>query len=48
MLLPAVSVLTVGAILHAPPRPNWARFPSRCLAVAIFLIPGVLHALMVP
>jgi membrane protease YdiL (CAAX protease family) len=48
MFLPAISVLIVSLAMHEPPRIRWDRFPSRYLPVALFLIPGVLHAVMLP
>ena len=48
MFLPAVSVLIVGVLMNEAPRVSWGRFPLRYLPVALFLIPGVLHAVMLP
>ena len=48
MFLPAVSVLIVGATMNEVPRLSWDRFPVAYLPVALFLIPGVLHAAMLP
>jgi uncharacterized protein len=48
MFLPAVSVLAVNFAMHEPPCLRWDRFPPRYLPVALFLIPGVFHAVMLP
>jgi membrane protease YdiL (CAAX protease family) len=48
MFLPAIAVLFVTATMNEPPRVRWHSFPIRCLPVALFLIPGVLHAVMLP
>ena len=48
MFLPAVSVLIVGVIMREPPRVHWDRLPLRYLPLALFLIPVVLHAVMLP
>jgi uncharacterized protein len=48
MFLPAVSVLIVNFAMHEPPRIRWDRFPPKYLPVALFLIPGVFHAVMLP
>jgi hypothetical protein len=48
MFLPAVSVLIVSATMKEPPRIRWDRLPLRYLPVALFLIPVVLHAVMLP
>jgi len=48
MLLPAVSVLIVSSVMNEAPRVRWDRFPLRYLPAALFLIPGVLHAVMLP
>ena len=48
MFLPAISVLIVSTKLNEHPRVNWERFPLRYLPVAVFLIPGVLHAVGLP
>jgi membrane protease YdiL (CAAX protease family) len=48
MFLPALSVLIVNLVTHDPPRISWYRFPLRYLPVALFLIPGVFHAVMLP
>ena len=46
--LPAVAVLIVTATLNEQPRVRWDNFPLRYLPVALFLIPGVLHAVTLP
>jgi membrane protease YdiL (CAAX protease family) len=46
--LPAVAVLIVAATLNEGPRVRWDAFPLRYLPVALFLIPGVLHAVTLP
>jgi membrane protease YdiL (CAAX protease family) len=48
MFLPACAVLVVSSITNEGLRIRWGRFPLRYLPVALFLIPGVLHAVMVP
>src|SRR5579872_77884 len=48
MFLPAVAVLIVNSVRKEPPRIRWDSFPLRYLPVALFLIPGVLHAVMLP
>jgi membrane protease YdiL (CAAX protease family) len=48
MFLPAVSVLIVNVAMNEPLRIGWGRFPLKYLSVALFLIPGVLHAVMLP
>lgn len=48
MFLPAVSVLVVSAAMKEGPRVNWDLLPIRYAPVAIFLIPVVLHAVMLP
>ncbi|HTF67829.1 MAG TPA: CPBP family intramembrane glutamic endopeptidase [Edaphobacter sp.] len=48
MFLPSVSVLIVNLAMNEPPRIRWDHFPLRYLPVALFLIPGVLHAVMLP
>jgi membrane protease YdiL (CAAX protease family) len=48
MFLPAVSVMIVGGAMNEFPRVRWDRFPLRYLPVALFLIPGVLHAVLLP
>jgi len=48
MLLPAVSMLIVSKMMHEPLRVVWDRFPLKYLPVALFLIPGILHLVMLP
>jgi len=48
MFLPAVSVLIVSSATNEAPRVRWDHFPLRYLPVALFLIPGVLHAVVLP
>ncbi len=48
MFLPAVSVLIVSVTMKEAPRIRWDRLPLRYLPLALFLIPGVLHAVMLP
>jgi len=48
MFLPAISVLIVGSAMNETPQVRWDRFPLRYLPVALFLIPGVQHAVMLP
>jgi uncharacterized protein len=48
MFLPAASVLIVTLTMKEGPLVHWHRFPLRYLPVALFLIPGVLHAVMLP
>jgi len=48
MFLPAVSVLIVSSAMNEGPRVRWDYFPIRYLPVALFLIPGVQHAVMLP
>jgi hypothetical protein len=48
MFLPAVSVLIVNSAMNEAPRVSWDRFPLRYLPVALFLIPGVQHAVKLP
>jgi membrane protease YdiL (CAAX protease family) len=48
MFLPAVSVLIVNSTMTEAPRVRWNRFPVKYLPVALFLIPGVMHAVVLP
>lgn len=48
MFLPAISVLILALAMNEPPRIRWDHFPLRYLPVALFLIPGILHAVMLP
>jgi hypothetical protein len=48
MFLPAAAVLVVGSSMNENPRIRSDAFPLRYLLAALFLIPGVLHAAMLP
>jgi membrane protease YdiL (CAAX protease family) len=49
MLIPAVSVLATNAVVRDEQRPiDWGRLPWRYLPVALFLMPLVMHAAMLP
>ena len=48
MFLPAIAVLFVTIAINEAPRVRWNSFPMRFLPVALFLIPGVLHTVMLP
>ncbi len=48
MFLPAAAVLFVSVAMNEHPRVRWDCFPATYLPVALFLIPGVLHAVMLP
>lgn len=48
MFLPAIAVLIVSSAMNEAPRVRWDRFPLKYLPTALFLIPGVLHATMLP
>ena len=48
MFLPAVSVLIVSSAMNEAPRVRWDHFPLRYLPAALFLIPVVQHAVMLP
>jgi len=48
MFLPAVAVAIVTATMNEPPRGRVDRLPLAWLPVALFLIPVVLHAAMLP
>jgi membrane protease YdiL (CAAX protease family) len=48
MVAPSVAVLIAGLPMNEAPRLRWDRFPVNYLPVALFLIPGVLHAVMLP
>jgi membrane protease YdiL (CAAX protease family) len=48
MFLPSIAVLLVTAAMNEAPRVRWNSFPMRFLPVALLLIPGVLHAVMLP
>ncbi|MBV8843291.1 MAG: hypothetical protein JO307_10825, partial [Bryobacterales bacterium] len=44
MFLPAAAVVLVNRTRNEPPRVHWTSFPMRYFPIALFLIPGVLHA----
>jgi membrane protease YdiL (CAAX protease family) len=46
--VPAVAVVIVAATLNEGPRVRWDSLPLRYLPVALFLIPGTLHAVTLP
>ena len=48
MFFPAVSALIVSATMNEPFHICWDRFPIKYFPLALFLIPGVLHAVMFP
>jgi membrane protease YdiL (CAAX protease family) len=48
MILPAIAVLIVHTAMHEPPRVDWNEFPLQYLPAALFLMPAVLHAVMLP
>ncbi len=48
MFLPAVAVLIVNIAMKEPPYIDPKPFPWKYLPVALFLIPVVLHAVMLP
>lgn len=48
MFLPAVAVLIASSAMNDAPRVRWGYLPLRYLPVALFLIPGLLHATMLP
>jgi len=48
MFLPAVAVLVVDSTLSEPPRVDWNKLPPAYLPLAVFLIPVVMHATMLP
>jgi membrane protease YdiL (CAAX protease family) len=48
MFLPAAAVFLVNATMNEPVRINWTSFPIKYLPIALFLIPGLLHAVMLP
>jgi len=48
MLLPAVALALVRVTRNEPVRIHWTRFPARYLPIALLLIPGLLHAVMIP
>ena len=48
MFIPAIAALATGIATHDRLGIGWDRFPIRYLPIALFLIPGVLHAVMLP
>lgn len=48
MLLPTVAAIVVSVAMKEPVRVRWDRFEVRYLPIALLLIPGVLHAVMLP
>jgi membrane protease YdiL (CAAX protease family) len=49
MLIPAAAVLLTNASIGEQRRPSgWDRFPARYLPAALFLMPAVMHAAMLP
>ena len=48
MLLPAAAAAIAGTVTNEPPRIDWSRMPVAYLPVALFLIPGIMHAAMLP
>jgi membrane protease YdiL (CAAX protease family) len=48
MFLPAGAAAILSATRNEPPHVRWSSFPLRYLPVALFLVPGVLHAVMLP
>jgi hypothetical protein len=48
MLLPAVSVLVIYITMNGGPRIRWDHIPYRYVALAIFLTPTVLQAVILP
>jgi len=48
MFLPAIAVLIVNFAMNERPRVHWDRFPLHYLPLALFLMPAVLHAVMLP
>lgn len=48
MFLPAAGVVFVSATRNEPPRIHWTSFPMKYVPIALFLIPGLLHAVMLP
>jgi membrane protease YdiL (CAAX protease family) len=48
MFLPGVAVLIVNMAMHEAPKLQWGHFQLKWLPVALFLIPAVLHAVMLP
>lgn len=48
MFLPAAALLIVSSVSGETPRLRWPRFPLKFLPAALFLIPLVLHAAVLP
>jgi len=49
MVIPSISVLAASALVRDQPRPiKWDRLPLRYLPGALFLMPLVMHAVMLP
>jgi membrane protease YdiL (CAAX protease family) len=49
MFIPAISIVTVNQIWRGSQQPiGYTRFPMRYLAVALFLMPVAMHAVMLP
>jgi len=46
--VPAAAVVIVATMLNEGPRVRWDNLPLRYLPVALFLIPGTLHAVTLP
>jgi hypothetical protein len=48
MFLPAITVLVVGSTTREVPRVCWDNLPLPYIPIALFLIPLVMHATMLP
>lgn len=48
MLIPAFGVVILNATMNEAPSVNWGLFPVKYLPLALFLIPFVMHAAMLP
>src|SRR5262245_16330481 len=48
MFIPAAAAVATGAVTRERLGITWNRFPVRYLPVALFLMPVVLHAVMLP
>ena len=48
MVAPTLAVAVAHFATNEAPHIHWGRFPLRYLPVALFLVPGVLHAVMLP
>lgn len=48
MFLPAIAVVIIASTMGEPLQVRWDRFQPRYLPVALFLMPAVLHAVMLP